>query len=171
MEQSIIKACFKKLPRLHFITIRGADKYQKIGKINDMMRRVGATYFIVREEDKQKEGRFHFHALISLNKDITPNWYRKGVHINVQPLNSDTKHSFPESYEEAEEIKHGENFEEATREDDLIANVIQRLQAKASAKRSLSRKTNSIENIVNYMFKDNPSTKYLDYIFNNPPLT
>lgn len=95
---------FSKLPRLLFVTMKSMDdnpRRQKLGFCNDMIRKLADSYFIVREQNKQKEG-FHFHAIVSVKRDIKPNWYRKGLYVHLQVIGGPCPQYDPPTQEEDE---------------------------------------------------------------------
>lgn len=69
---------------IRFLTLRGHKaKEQKIGYVNDLLRKISRTYLIVRERNRQKDG-YHFHAIVKVVKVPKKTWYRKGVHMNLK---------------------------------------------------------------------------------------
>lgn len=158
------------MPRQVFITVRGVGVYQRIGKINDMLRKVSDDFFIVRENDVQtKEGsEYHFHALVSLKKDIKPNWYRKGVHINVQKVGDPSRTPIiPEDGEMEDYLKYGEDADDL----DIVDKIMIDFHIKQNLKeRALVHKLNKqthLERIIVYMCKESPVEEYSTYIFHN----
>lgn len=164
---SKLSTYFHKQARLVFLTVKGPEDHrsQKIGYVGDLCRRVSDAYFIVRESNKAKGG-YHFHALVSIKKDIKPTWYRKGVHMNVQELGRKVDpRSIPESFEESWVMKYGDK--DISAEDRAIADCFNRAKAAESAKRSKGRKLNNVDRVLEYMVKDwdAPSYKiYTNYI-------
>lgn len=159
----MVSDLFFTLPRLVFVTVKSQSMaYQKIGKINDMLRRVATHYFIVREKNKQNDG-FHFHALVSLRKDMKPNWFRKGVHINVKPVNNNKVGMFPTSEEEHYFSKYGFNMD-VPLEDKVIIDTVAKCKAKDRMRVCLGRKGQHIERTVNYMFKDFKADDFREYV-------
>lgn len=78
---SIITKHFLSKKDLRFLTLKG-DKYQKIGKVSDLIRKISKTYYVVREANKKSTG-YHFHALIAVDKEPRKAWYKKGVHMHL----------------------------------------------------------------------------------------
>jgi len=157
---------FSKCPRLLFITVKGNGSYQKIGKINDLIRKVSGTYFIVREQNKQKDG-FHYHAIVSQRKDLEPNWFRKGVHINVQNIGDKKIHHpiIPESEEERLMLKYGST--DLDDDDKLIADHQILQQTKLNTRHRNNVKYTHVARVLTYMYKELPvePKEFEDFIY------
>lgn len=67
--------------KLYFLTLKG-EKYQTVGKVADLIRKVSKTFFVVREKNRKSAG-YHFHALIEMEKEPHKSWFKKGVHMNL----------------------------------------------------------------------------------------
>lgn len=160
---------FENLPRLLFLTVKGPidHRSQKIGYVNNMLRKVSDRFIIIREHNSLNAG-YHYHALVSLKKDLKPNWFRKGVHIHITAVgNKMDLDRLPSTSEEAWDVKYSEN-------DDLIDRAIinntLRLKAKIAAKRCKIKKRSNVTNIMNYMLKEQNSLKmYESYIVHRAP--
>lgn len=160
---------FQTQPRLLFITVKGPGRYQKIGKISDHIRRVSDTYLIIRETNKQKDG-FHFHAVVSTRKDIKPNWYRKGVHIHVQPIGDKKKRCpvIPESSEEDAFQRYG-TIDVLDGDDRIIDDFFINQRLKEQAHHRLNVKYTHLSRVMHYMFKEDQVFKqYENIIFKGP---
>lgn len=166
-----------KKSNLNFITINpnkglnGSLRVNKISKWSDYLRRYSDHFFIVRE----KEHNIHFHAIVSLNKELK---FVKGVHFNVQPVldNNNNKHSYMTRTEVltyqmerlGELIEAGLSTEEA---DEVLQLHMQRHDALQRDKQRKSRaflqdkKDNKLYNIFLYMIKEEPSIQFEDYVF------
>lgn len=158
---------FLKLPRQVFITIRGPNAWQRIGKINDLLRRVSDDYFIVRENDLQKKegSEYHFHALVSLKKDLKPNWYRKGIHINVQKVGDPARTPIiPEDEVMADHLKYGADADDLDVIDKLMIDFHIKQNVKERALICKLNKQTHLQRIITYMLKDTPVEEYLTYI-------
>lgn len=69
---------------IRFLTLRGhKSKEQRIGYVNDLLRKISSTYLIVREKNHSNDG-FHFHAIVKVHTVPKKAWYRKGVHMNLK---------------------------------------------------------------------------------------
>lgn len=159
---------FKQEARLIFLTVKApiGHRGQKIGYVNDMVRKIADKYFIIREKNKQNDG-FHFHALLSQKRDIKPNWFRKGVHIHVNSFNSPFNGVIPESAMEADVLKYGEAIlEHMPVEEIALVDSIVKERQKIQRLKCMSRKEKRLNRVVNYMEKDWTDThsQYLDYI-------
>lgn len=72
----------------HFFTVKGEGKYQKIDTIDRLCRKISRTYVVVREANKKSVG-YHFHALLKDCKKPPKNFFKKGVHMNLQKVGGD----------------------------------------------------------------------------------
>lgn len=127
-----------------------------------MVRKVSDNYFIVRETNKAKAG-YHYHALLSLKKDLKPNWFRKGVHIHVSELATKMNMDLlPQTSEESWDTKYEANSDIIDR---LIVDNTLRLKAKQAAKRGKIKKLSKVGNTLAYMFKElTEPKKYENYV-------
>lgn len=160
---------FHKLPRLLFITVRGPDRWQKIGKVNDFIRRKSSNYFIVREKDKRKDG-YHFHALVSQEKDIKPNWFRKGIHVHIKPVVSGKTPHIPECAVEADILKYG-TPDPPVGVERVIHDTLYSIARTKRTNHAQTVKNTKLLAILNYMFKEVTDNHqlYQDYIIKLSP--
>lgn len=149
-----IEKLFFQQPRLLFITVKGPGSWQKIGKVNDLIRRVSDTYFIVRELNKEIDG-YHFHAIVSQRKDIKPNWFRKGIHINVQNIGDKKGHkpNIPECEAEVNIRKYG-SVDVPDGDDRIIADHINSAIQKKRADTRKNVKYSHLTRTLEYMYKE-----------------
>lgn len=164
MIEEILKH-FSTQPRLLFITVRGSGRWQKIGKVSDLLKRVSSNYFIVREKDKKGDG-YHFHSLVSTNKDIKPNWYRKGIHIHVVPV-GDKKVRLPlipQDEEEMLHLKYGDTIPEGI--DKILIDGMLNLYSKDRIRHGRTVKNTHLARVVTYMFKElTIPQQYTNYLY------
>lgn len=177
-----------KLRRLVFFTVKDnshSTRWDSIGKISDWVRRVSHHYMIV----KGTQGGTHFHGLVGLSSDKTLS-YQKGIHINVQYVNSVPKPDVPVDFVE---LKQGIDkqlyiidtiFEDQTaalldpfQQDKLrsICLAIKKYWLKIANKEKRqikkSKKYYSIINIIKYLAtnlkekREEEIEEYVDYIF------
>lgn len=84
--QNKITDLFREGRHLHFLTVKGEKpRQQKIGFTADLCKKISNNYYVVRESNKKTPG-YHFHALVDVIKTPPKAWYKKGVHINLQPV-------------------------------------------------------------------------------------
>lgn len=164
---------FSKLPRLHFVTInpnKGLDsklRINKIGKWSDYLKRFSKNYFIVRESEKN----YHFHALVSLDKDLK---FVKHVHFDVRPVSDkpkipDTRHQFVCEAERLGGLVDGGVL--TSGEADVLLEAFEKKQTQEQREKQRQmksflrdKKDNKLFNIFRYMLKENPSILFEDYI-------
>ncbi len=160
-------------PRLHFLTLKGkTERQQKIGYVNDMLRKISSHYYIVRESNIQSQG-YHFHAIFSLDRDIKPTWYRKGVHIQVVPLGDVKKRDpdFPTSLDEVLHIaeEERERVKDMTSDDLIVDDVSRKVVIARQSHRAKMKKVGHVTRVIVYMNKEGDKTlQYTDYIYHKP---
>lgn len=148
---------------LRFLTLKG-EKFQKIGKVSDLVRKVSDTYYIVREANKKSAG-FHFHALLSLTKKPSKSWFKKGVHMNLLKVGKpqdNTGMTIPPPPMTASMMSEWVHFEQKIAsvhiEQVLIENQLTALQKR-------NRIDTHIRRILAYMAKEQEfPAQYTDYI-------
>lgn len=152
------------------MTLKGMSgskpRVQKIGYINDILKKVSDHYYIVRETNKKHKG-YHFHALYSVKRDfLKKEFHRKHIHICVRDVGKRYVYDpvdprdLPLEYE--------------TPCKDLLEwsqRHIKKVAAKMSAARaSIARrktKERNVDNVVYYLSKSDDresDEQYVDYI-------
>lgn len=178
---------FMKYPcsRLCFFTVKDnthSTKWDKIGKVNDWIRRYSDCYIVV----KGTNGGTHFHGLAGIKPNHTPR-YQKGIHMHLQYVNQKKEEIPPDFLELAKSADMrtyiiSNNFEEQSRnlfpeQQDILRAICKGINKYWSAKRTRekttvrkTKKENSILRIINYLDvnlqepRDNDISKYTDYV-------
>ena len=70
---------------VRFLTYRHF-KPVKVGKVTDHLKKVSKNFLIVRETDKVRQGGYHYHAIMIMDKEPHKGWYTKGVHIDLRKI-------------------------------------------------------------------------------------
>lgn len=172
LTQKEISRGFYALPRLRFLTVKGPDKWQRIGKVNDALRHRASHYFIVREKNKKTDG-YHFHAIYSLKeegKEIIP---KKGIHFHVKNITGKMPYGLLTArsirdideefyhYNEMDEVKAEAIRNEAIEDRAIIADIV-----RTGVKIAKDKKRASVDRVIAYMHKEMPQFpgRYVDYI-------
>lgn len=163
----------RKAPRLHLVTFRANNqdnpRHQLIGYFHDRLRKVSDQFFICRENNNdQKHPGYHFHALVSLQRDIKPNWFRKGIHCDVRPVNKSNKTvTIPESQDEADVMKYGKDHKDLSPDQKIVIDIKRKHRQRAAREISQHKKGNAVARILSYITKDNPVGKYIEWIYHH----
>ena len=70
---------------LTFMSNDQNSRRQEIGYINDKVKKISKTYFIVRERNKQND-KFHFHCIFKAIKKPGRAFFQKGCHVDVRKV-------------------------------------------------------------------------------------
>lgn len=164
---------------LFFITIKdntGKGRFQKIGKVNDWIRRYSNTFFIGRGT----QGGNHFHILAGIEKNKNPIPV-KGIHFNIQCISNADPYVVDETIARTDREM---TYYMETKAKDIvdryqisltIPNMIKKHFTKISnqSKRLISKrkKDGDIERIISYIIKNieedretEDRQEYIDYI-------
>lgn len=148
----------------YFLTLKGPDaKHQKIGYVNDLLRKVSSTYLVVREKNKISDG-YHFHAIAKMEKKPPATWYKKGVHMKLQKIGSPEK--LPEDWKIPIPYLSRRTLSDMREhyEDNVIIDYLMEKTARVSLAKM--RKNTQIEKVLRYMSKDlDMPMQYTDYIY------
>jgi len=80
---------------IRFLTLRGhKPREQKLDFAIKMIKKVSATFVLVRERNHRKEG-YHFHALLKMKSLPKKAWFKKGLHVNLQVVGGRKLPSYP----------------------------------------------------------------------------
>lgn len=168
------------LSRILFITIRDpkqTERWCKIGKINDWIRRYSSCYFIVMGTN----GGTHFHLLAGIEKNRTP-MPVKGIHFHMTDLK--TKNVL-QSFPDPQDVDRAKFIQETNRNERIIrleipyqcvkissmikAYFLKKLNREKAEQRK-AKKLSDIERIIKYMIynlnepRDHEIELFLDYI-------
>lgn len=179
MDVPSITRALSKATNLFFLTVKAVDpkvpRTQKIGYVNDLLRKVSTHYLIVREKNLAMPG-YHFHAIFSYDivkkgheSKPKPSWFRKGVHMDPKPVGDEKKKDpdFPRNLDEAlhvqdEERERVKNFTEG---DHLIEEATRKISDAKRRVNAAFKKQGHVARIITYMYKDLPNTEYVDVIY------
>lgn len=173
---------FAKQANLRFLTIqpykhsRAYAKFQNISKVSDWLRRYFSSWYIVRE--KNKSGDNHYHVLGVIKKIGGKAVVIKSPNFRLD-LQTVGEKRVCQNYTENGEIAFGKPKEKPhiSVEKNTMAQII--ADAVSVACRAIAEnavyhqkkekrkivKNKHVENILNYMHKENPIKKYHDFIF------
>lgn len=148
---------------LRFLTIKG-EGYQKIGKVNDLVRKVSDTYYIVREKNKKSEG-YHYHCLIDMKIEPNKAWFKKGVHMNLLKVGrANTKDRYVFVNRDLTDM----DIAEWKEEDPVMAMAYQEnavVDKRIDAAIKSCKQVESVKRIIAYMNKEQEfPALYTDYI-------
>lgn len=159
---SLLMGLFIAKNDLRFLTLKG-DKYQKIGKVSDLIRKISDHYYVVRETNKKTTG-YHFHALLECKKEPPKAWFKKGVHMNLQKVGKPSTTigmTFPEPSMNQNQLSEMIYHEPETAP--LVEDLIFEKQLKTS-RATIQRRTN-LGRVLHYMEKEQElPAQYSDYI-------
>ena len=156
---------------LRFLTVKG-DKYQDINKVQKLVAKIANTYYIVRELNKKSCG-YHFHALLSCEKEPTRRWFKKGVHMHLKKVGKIEKKEKKETKDDEEvhssivPMTSKEVAEWIERDPDNAIPVLTDKLITGCFKRHTKRKKKEqhLMRILNYMSKEfEYPAQYSDYI-------
>lgn len=175
---------FKSKPRLFFITVqpykksKNHKKLQKIGKINDWIRKYSDTFLIVQETNKGAQDK-HYHILASLNKkprDL-PDGFKQSAHMRIYTLKVGKNTIREIDYfmqflipNPTEKFEKKDTFSTPKDRANYVASMIRDYWRKSEKKKKKNHKIlvkkNNISKIILYCFKEIPDPYlYENYIF------
>lgn len=132
----------------------------KIGKVSDWVRKFSDHYFIVREKNQDSDD-YHYHIICKQKKDTKISDFR---HNKIWIKRLDSGMTMPPSLPDLRAEVADRFFDP----DDPLTNAEINAIADYDLKMHYIQQYHSIESqskyMIRYMLKDNPSTKYEDYI-------